>query len=83
MKQYIINEDDLIDLLRESQLLLALSVGGINNWDGFAKSIKNYETYTECDIYDVTDELCKFSIYKDDMDEAKELYNELDNISKT
>lgn len=42
MKQYIINEDDLRDLLHSYYLLSALEYGGVDNWDWYSESIEDY-----------------------------------------
>ena len=83
MKQYIIDRDKLEILLKESQLLNALIAGGVENWEWYSDSINQFEIDFACDINDVEGMLYNFPIYKDDMSEAEELYNELDNISKT
>ena len=83
MKQYIINKDKLEILLRESQLLNALIAGGVEDWQWYFDSIDEFEKDFGCNIDDVEDMLYNFPIYKNDMDEAEELYNELDNISRT
>ncbi len=87
MKQYIINENELKYLLKESQLLNALQSGGVDNWQGYDESIYQYETDQHVKIDYIDDVLSRYAIYKEKsiitLDDAEEMYNELDNISKT
>lgn len=86
MKQYIIDENQLKDLLRTEQLLHALLEGGLNNWEGFERSIIDYEECYAHDIDYVDDLIDYYKEYKETvitLDDAEELYNELDNISRT
>ena len=87
MKQYIINENELKYLLKESQLLNALQSGGVDNWQGYDESIYQYETDQHVKIDYIDDVLSRYTIYNKEtiitLDDAEEMYNELDNISKT
>lgn len=85
MKQYIINEEDLRDLLVCKQYLLALENAGVDNWEWYGEAIDSFEKENGVDIDFVEDTLSNFTVYSADksLDEAEELYKELDNISKT
>lgn len=87
MKQYIINENELKDLLKESQLLNALQSGGVDNWQGYDESIYQYETDQHVKIDYIDDVLSRYTTYNKEtiitLDNAEEMYNELDNLSKT
>jgi len=42
MKQYIINEDDLRNLIKNSCMYKALEQGGVDNWIGYDISKQDY-----------------------------------------
>lgn len=68
MKKYrLILEEDLIELLTDANTMIALESGGVNNWDEYGDSIRNFvQTYLEDHERELDlseDELEDFSIY--------------------
>jgi hypothetical protein len=62
MKQYIINEEELLELLESKKQLEYLESAGVDNWSH----------YRECREEDTTKELIKFyEEYKDYTDDLK------------
>ena len=43
MKNYIVSEDELKRLLKDSATLTALEMGGVDNWEWYGESIADYE----------------------------------------
>lgn len=86
MKKYIVTEGRLKDLLFTEQLLNALLNGGVDNWEWYCESINKFEKENGIYIDDVSEALKEFDMIfenTESLDIAEELYNELDNISRT
>ena len=86
MKTYLITENQLIALLKDYRILTALIAGGVDNWENYDNAIDEFEFEYYEKIDDVSEDLKHFKIYEETvitLDDAEELYNELDNISKT
>ena len=59
----LISKDCLYDLIRDSNILTALEIGGVDNWDWYGESIRDYtETWKR-------ENPCRWvGIYPDDID---------------
>lgn len=76
MKQYIINEDELKELLNAYFTLDALECGGVDNWEWYGDSFQEYlKDRLEKGSYDNTyegfqilidNELASYEVYHDD-----------------
>lgn len=66
MKRYLLTEEQLVSLLADYHKLSALENGGVNNWDWYEESIKDYlaiendEDFEEC----ARKELDSYSIFE-------------------
>lgn len=63
MKRYVIREDTLKALLRDSSKCKALEYGGVDNWSGYDLSVEDYLGGLEWDDI-VAVRLAAFSEYK-------------------
>lgn len=55
--KYVLNSDQLRRLIRAEEILYALELGGVDNWNWYGKSIGDYLKNINCgDIDDAVDE---------------------------
>lgn len=65
MTKRIIEENELLRLLSDSDTLTALESGGVDNWEWYEESLERFE------FPDVTKSLTKYPVYPEEPSDEK------------
>lgn len=77
MKYYKINEDELLQLLKNTEILNCLECGGVDNWIGY---MENWDEYISDALGTTKDNVCEEDL--DFRDIAKELLKKYELIEE-
>ena len=72
MKYYLVSENELLSLLKDSYKLIALESGGVDNWSWYGDSVRDFlDTYIRANHIEFEDEEDEWDFSFDDVAERE------------